>query len=149
MHNSRILCWPCRTLILCYLSKFNLGPAAADPASDSLFLNGSDWNTHRPDYHAGGAPPRCGSDTNTTDWPHRPCPFITPTCILMYLFSNVKSNRCSSANCFPFLSRSSWEPPWFNGTSKVRRARRHFYSRTFGCLYFDSFVSDYFDSPWE
>lgn len=21
-----------------------------------LFLNGSDWNTHRPDYHAGGAP---------------------------------------------------------------------------------------------
>lgn len=95
------------------------------------------------------SPPCCGSDTNTTDWQHRPCPFITPTCILMYLFSNAISSRCSSANWFPFLSRYSREPPWFNGTSKVRRARRHFYSRTFGCFYFHSFVSDYLDSPWE
>lgn len=33
----------------------------------------------------------------------------------------------SCANWFPFLSPFSREPPWFNGTSKVRRACRTFY----------------------
>lgn len=32
----RILHWPCRTRAGCYLSKFNLWPAAADPAAASL-----------------------------------------------------------------------------------------------------------------
>ncbi len=58
---QHILHWPCRTLALCYLSKFNSWPAATDPAAASLSLNSSDWsthsNTHRPDYHAGEGPP--------------------------------------------------------------------------------------------
>lgn len=53
---QHILHWPCRTLARCYLSKFNSWPAATDPAAAFLFLNGSDWNTHRPDYHAGESP---------------------------------------------------------------------------------------------
>lgn len=53
---QHILHWPCRTLTRCYLSEFNLWPAATDPAAASLFLNGSDWNTHRTDYHAGERP---------------------------------------------------------------------------------------------
>lgn len=85
-------------------------------------------------------PPCCGSDTNTTDWQHRPCPFITRMCIYMYLFSTVISNRFSCANWVPFLSLFSREPPWFNGTSKVRRACRHFYFSTFRCFYFGSFI---------
>lgn len=32
-------------------------------------------------------PPCCGSDTNTTDWQHCLCPFITRTCILTFFFN--------------------------------------------------------------
>lgn len=88
-------------------------------------------------------PPCCGSDTNATDWQHRPSPFITP-CIYMYLFSAVISNCFSSANWLPFLSLFSREPPWFNGTSKVRRACRLFYFSAFRCLCFGSFLSNWF-----
>lgn len=58
---QHILHWPCRTLAWCYLSKFNSGPAATDPAAASPFMSSSDWNTHsytrRPDFHAGESPP--------------------------------------------------------------------------------------------
>lgn len=57
---QHILQWPCRTLAWCYLSKFNSGPAATDPAAASFFLSSSDWNTHsytrRTDFHAGESP---------------------------------------------------------------------------------------------
>lgn len=70
--------------------------------------------------------PRWGSDMNTTDWQRRLCPF-TQTCILMYLFSTLISNGSSCTNWVLFPSPLSREPPWFNGTSKVRQ----FYFNTF------------------
>lgn len=59
-----ILHWPCRTWARCYLSKFNLWPAAADPAAAPLcecfWLKRSLRNTRGPDYHAAESPPAVG-----------------------------------------------------------------------------------------
>lgn len=59
-----ILHWPCRTWARCYLSEFNLWPAAADPAAASLcerfWLKRSLRNTRGPYYHAAESPPAVG-----------------------------------------------------------------------------------------
>lgn len=65
-------------------------------------------------------------------------------CICFQLWYQVVSRVLIDFLCFPF----SREPPWFDGTSKVRKACRHFYFSTFRCFYIGSFISN-FDSLWE
>lgn len=71
----RILRWPCRTRARCYLSKFNLWPAAADPAAASLlwvFLIETLTQKHsRAWLPCWWKSPCCGSDVNARDWQRR------------------------------------------------------------------------------
>lgn len=96
---QHILHWPCRTLAWCYLSKFNSGPAPTDPAAASLFMSGSDWNTHsctrRPDFHAGESPPtvgqtqtwRIGRTVSICSCSHQPDSFFFPFCCFVCFHS--------------------------------------------------------------
>lgn len=99
----RILHWPCRTRAGCYLSKFNLWPAAADPAAASLcerFLIETLTQKHsRAWLPCWWKSPCCGSDVNTQDWQPRTHllrspPSPQPNSSLILLLAHSTFNSC-------------------------------------------------------
>lgn len=137
-----ILHWPCRTWAWCYLSKFNLRPAAADPAAASLceclWLKRSLRDARRPDYHAAESPPAVGQMWTPRLGSVAPicsASFLPPqpNCSLILLLGQRAFNSMSfkvfifnhvdahlpTTNWCPCLSCLSGEPSRCNGTSKV------------------------------